>query len=384
MGLWGWLLLFGALLGAVRAGPVGFPMGHPGAPGLGAQLPQGGVPACCLAQGPRRVEAPGVDLPVRILLGRVPMGEEVEVRFPGGTLRAWRVREGVAVEGQAYSAYGLPGPFTLRGTTYRGELWLWPEGEGLLLINRLPLEDYLLGVLPGEMPGSFPLEALKAQAVLARTYAVRRLSPQGPYDLCADKTCQVYLGLSGETPRHAEAVRATRGLVVSYRGQAISALYHADSGGMTAGSEEVFGQALPYLRPQADPYTRATPWSFPLSESKAKAALLALGLSPRTLEAPSVLRRTPSGRVGRLRLLGVEVEGPLAQRLVRALGLPSALVAFEGWQASGRGAGHGVGLSQWGAKGLAEAGYDFRAILGHYFPGTALSPLVVLRAQGRP
>jgi stage II sporulation protein D len=81
--------------------------------------------------------------------------------------------------------------------------------------------------------------------------------------------------------------------------------------------------------------------------------------------------------VGRLSALGVVVEGPLAQRVVRAMGLPSALVRFEGWRALGRGAGHGVGMSQWGAKGMAERGFEFREILGHYFPGTFLSDLVV-------
>lgn len=150
---------------------------------------------------------------------------------------------------------------------------------------------------------------------------------------------------------------------------------------MTAGSEEVFQRALPYLRPRPDPYARGPMswWQLSLSPERAVAVLRSMGYGPKggLGEAPVVLGRSASGRVWRLRLLGVEVQGPEAQRLVRNLGLPSALVEFRGWEVLGRGAGHGVGLSQWGAKGMAEAGYGYREILGYYFPGTFLSDLLL-------
>lgn len=233
------------------------------------------------------------------------------------------------------------------------------------------------------MPASFPEEALKAQAVLARTFAVRRLNPLAPYDLCATEACQVYLGLSAETPRHERAVRATEGRVLSYAGQVASALYHADSGGMTAGSEEVFRKALPYLRPRPDPYAKGpkSVWQQAVRPEEAARALRALGYAPRGDDPPQVLEKSPSGRAWRVRLLGVEVRGPEAQRLLRLMGLPSAMAEFQGWLALGRGAGHGVGLSQWGAKGMAERGYGYREILGHYFPGTLLSPSRWRRAR---
>ncbi len=325
------------------------------------------------------------DLLLRVLLKEVPEGQEVSLLLPGGqgTLRARGEAQGVWVEGKVQPLWESPGPyFRLDGRAYRGGVRLLAQGGRLLVVNLVLLEDYLLGVLPAEMPEGFPQEALKAQAVVARTFAVNRLNPRAAYDLCASEICQVYLGLGVETPKHTEAVRATRGKVLSYQGRAISALYHADSGGMTAGSEEVFQKALPYLRPRPDPYARGPKgqWRLSVSPERAAAALRAMGRTPQAGslgDSPVVLERSASGRVWRLRLLGVEVQGPEAQRLVRNLGLPSALVEFRGWQAEGRGAGHGVGLSQWGAKGMAEAGYGYREILGHYFPGTFLSDLLL-------
>ena len=203
-------------------------------------------------------KAPGLEaLLVRVLLKEVELGEEVRLALPTGEVALRGQAEGVVVEGRLLPSWAVEGPyFALEKRPYRGGLVARVEGGRLLLVNVLPLEDYLLGVLPAEMPASFPEEALKAQAVLARTFAVRRLNPLAPYDLCATEACQVYLGLSAETPRHERAVRATEGRVLSYAGQVASALYHADSGGMTAGSEEVFRKALPYLRPRPDPYAK--------------------------------------------------------------------------------------------------------------------------------
>ena len=326
-------------------------------------------------------KAPGLEaLLVRVLLKEVGLGEEVRLALPTGEGALRGQAEGVVVEGRPLPSWAVEGPyFALEGRPYRGGLVARVEGGRLLLVNVLPLEDYLLGVLPAEMPASFPEEALKAQAVLARTFAVRRLNPLAPYDLCATEACQVYLGLSAETPRHERAVRATEGRVLSYAGQVASALYHADSGGMTAGSEEVFQKALPYLRPRPDPYAKGpkSVWQQAVRPEEAARALRALGYAPRGDDPPQVLEKSPSGRAWRVRLLGVEVRGPEAQRLLRLMGLPSAMAEFQGWLALGRGAGHGVGLSQWGAKGMAERGYGYREILGYYFPGTLLSPLEV-------
>ncbi|MGC8903579.1 SpoIID/LytB domain-containing protein [Thermus sp.] len=327
----------------------------------------------------------GQDLWLRVLLREAPLGQEVVLRLPEGKVRAWATPQGVAVEGRVYPFLDLPAPyFALGGRVYRGGVRLLARGRKLLVVNLVSLEDYLLGVLPGEMPEGFPLEALKAQAVVARTFAVSRLNPKAPYDLCAGERCQVYLGFSAEKERYRAAVAATRGQVLSYGGRAISALYHADSGGMTAGNEEVFGQALPYLRPRPDPYAKGPKslWRMRVEKARAAKVLRALGFRPAGEDPPRVLERSPSGRVWRVRLLGVELRGLEAGRFLRLLGLPSTLVEFQGFEALGRGLGHGVGLSQWGAKGMAEAGYGHREILGHYFPGTFLSDLLLGELPG--
>jgi stage II sporulation protein D len=240
--------------------------------------------------------------------------------------------------------------FTFGGRSYRGNLLVvWQAGRALF-INRVWLEDYLLGVVPGEVPASFPDPVLQAQAILARTFALYRLNPKGLYDLCATERCQVYLGRSAETPRHTQAVYATRSLIVSYNQKPITAVYHADSGGYTAASVEVWGNNVPYLVARPDP----------------------LAVSPSSSWS----------RTLRLRIVGssgsVELDAPQSTRLLRGLGLPSTRVRFDGWQVFGQGSGHGVGMSQWGARGLALQGWDFRQILGYYYPGTFLSSFEVV------
>ena len=330
---------------------------------------------------------------VRVLLEEA---KEAAVRTPiGKVLLRWSSK-GVVADGGSREAIldrmVLEGPFWLKGRGYRGQLLVLPSSSGLLLINVLPLEEYLLGVLPIEMPRGFPKEALMAQAVLARTYAVSRLSPKAPYDLCATELCQVYGGMGVETPVHQEAVEATWGQVVSLpeggASRPISALYHSDSGGMTAASEEVYGRFVPYLRPRPDPYSPKKAWEVLIPWprllnlapwGKLPGALLAQGARPE--EGLALLKRSESGRAYRIRVLGKELEGPEATRFLRALGLPSTLIEEvqtlpEGILVRGRGAGHGLGLSQWGAKGMAEAGYGYREILGYYFPGTFLSEII--------
>ncbi len=274
------------------------------------------------------------------------------------------------------------GGFRLGNRRYAGFLRVFAGENGLLLVNVVGLEAYLEGVLPGEMPASFPLEALKAQAVIARTYVLERLGSHPRYDLCASAACQVYLGRGRADPAQRAAIRATRGRVLAYRGRPVRAVYHADSGGKTASSYEVWGKVFPYLVPEPDPYTRARLWRYTPDEAAIRRALSAFGLGLGQVARFQVLGRTESGRIGRLRVEGSRGRAVLAvpqvTRFLRALGLPSTLARVEdGRTFVGQGSGHGVGLSQWGAKGLAEHGFDYRAILGHYYPGTVLAPFVL-------
>ncbi|GIW28518.1 MAG: hypothetical protein KatS3mg070_1881 [Meiothermus sp.] len=274
--------------------------------------------------------------------------------------------------------------FTFGGRSYRGNLLVvWQAGRALF-INRVWLEDYLLGVVPGEVPASFPDPVLQAQAILARTFALYRLNPKGLYDLCATERCQVYLGRSAETPRHTQAVYATRSLIVSYNQKPITAVYHADSGGYTAASVEVWGNNVPYLVARPDPLavSPSSSWSRTLTPEAVARGLAGLGMQIGAVQSITPLFISESGRPLRLRIVGssgsVELDAPQSTRLLRGLGLPSTRVRFEGWQVFGQGSGHGVGMSQWGARGLALQGWDFRQILGYYYPGTFLSSFEVV------
>jgi stage II sporulation protein D len=338
------------------------------------------------------------DLLLRVLLFEAPAGSVLlgpHQRQSAYSLRSFdaaalRLTAGpgeVLVEGQGMGPWVEFVPaegFTLGGRSYRGSLLVvWQAGR-LLFINRVWLEDYLLGVVPGEVPASFPEAVLQAQAILARTFALYRLNPRGLYDLCATERCQVYLGRSAETPRHTKAVHATRSLIVSYNQKPITAVYHADSGGYTAASAEVWGQSVPYLVARPDPFAPgpSSAWSRTLTPEAVAQGLAGLGLQVGAVQSIAPLFMSESGRPLRLRIVGssgsVELDAPRSTRLLRGLGLPSTRARFEGWQVFGQGSGHGVGMSQWGALGLALQGWDFRQILGYYYPGTFLSSFEVV------
>ena len=150
---------------------------------------------------------------------------------------------------------GAAAPIRVDGRALIGRVEVRLVGGGLLVINRLPLERYLRGLVGAEMSPRWPLEALAAQAVAARTYFMqRRLQRQGAdYDLSASTLDQVYRGIGRESDNTRRAVRRTRGLVLTWGKQPAEALYHACCGGRTRAAGEVFGNAVPYLRSVADP-----------------------------------------------------------------------------------------------------------------------------------
>ena len=339
------------------------------------------------------------DLLLRVLLGEASVAS-VQIAahqrttstsvqsFSAGTLRLSAGPGEVVVSGQGvgpWVEFAAPDGFSLNGRAYRGNLLAVWQNNQLLLINRVWLEDYLLGVVPSEVPASFPSAVLQAQAILARTFALSRLNPSGLYDICASEKCQVYLGKAAEYPQHTEAILATRSLIVSYDQKPIIAVYHSDSGGYTATAAEVWGGAVPYLVAKPDPYSQSpnSPWSRTLSPAGVARALAVQGLSVGTVQVVQTLFYGESGRPIRLQIIGsertLELDGPQSTRLLRNMGLPSTKVRIEGWQVYGQGNGHGVGMSQWGARGLAlQQGWDFRLILGYYYPGTFLSSFDVI------
>ena len=290
---------------------------------------------------------------------------------------------------------------------YRGTLEVRRSAGGLTVIDHLSLESYLGGVVAAELGVNDPdaAQALEAQAVIARTYAVRqgaRYARQG-FDLLSTVADQKYDGVSGETGAAWLALAATKGEIVTWQGSPIDAFFHSTCGGRTAAGEEVFPNAdRPYLRSVSDLDPSGQAWCkdsprFQWNESwdaTALAAALQRGLRLSADEAGAVrsieaTRRSPSGRVTqlRVRLRGrdVVIDGSNAVR--RALPpadldlLRSAAFTLtyrgEGdrigrLDLQGTGSGHGVGLCQWGAVGRARAGASYRDILSAYYPGTQL------------
>nr|WP_245619116.1 SpoIID/LytB domain-containing protein [Deinococcus marmoris] len=277
----------------------------------------------------------------------------------------------------------------IAGKPYRGGVLLRVQDGGVQGVNVVDIEDYLRGVVPAEMPASWPAAALNAQAVIARTYVAARINPAAPYDTCATESCQVYPGLKAEKAEATAAIAATRAQVIAYAGRPASTYFSSDSGGFTASSAEVWGTALPYLRAQADPYSAGSPragWRIEVTAAQVQTTAARYGARVGSLRAVTITRLSPSGRPEEITVRGdggtARITGANAGGFVRSLGAPGTRVTLSGLSGgqgalvlSGSGAGHGVGLSQYGALGLAKAGQDHLKILGFYYPGTSLGVL---------
>ena len=275
------------------------------------------------------------------------------------------------------------GLLTFDGNRYRGSLRVVAAGDVLEVVNVLDIESYLRGVVPSEMSASWQMEALKAQAVAARSYTMTSLDPAASYDLCATVDCQVYRGVEAEHERTDAAILATAGVVVTYQGVTAHTYYHADSGGVVASSGEVWGTALPYLVTLADaPAT--TPhrsWQARLNGAEVGTALAAAGLPVGAVTGLRVVRLSESGRVAELEVTGTSrtrlLSGTTLREQARGWGLKSMRFRVQGGLVvNGDGWGHGVGMSQYGARALANAGYDFGSILAFYYPATNLTRFV--------
>jgi SpoIID/LytB domain protein len=191
---------------------------------------------------------------------------------------------------------GKAAPLALDGAQYRGKLELAAQSGFLRVVNVLPLELYLQGVVANEMPHTWPLEALKVQAVAARSYALANLVKGKPFDLYADVRSQVYRGVAGEKPRASEAVRATTREVVMYAGRIATTYYSSTSGGRTASALDVFGTDVPYLVSKPDPWDASSPYHVwgPILLG-ARTLQSKLGLGARVVDAAG--EATPSGRL---------------------------------------------------------------------------------------
>ncbi|KZR77741.1 SpoIID/LytB domain-containing protein [Prochlorococcus marinus] len=333
---------------------------------------------------------------------------------------------------------------------YRGELRVRSVGAGLQVVNHLRVEDYLASVVGSEMPESWPLAALQAQAVAARTYALAQHGKAGGFDLKATVASQAYRGVESETANTLKAVESTHSLVLVHGGKLIDAVFHSSSGGATEASGAVWTKQLPYLVsvPDHDQHSPVHQWDVWFEPHQLRRAFRETG----GVSSIAVLGTTGTGRIRQARVQGPRGDLLLSGKQLRQrLGLKSTLVRFEmlasksakpradfglkrfeqslgdsnssgagtvlmgSWRdgttasvdpnasfmgltppppvpplpvrstrrsrhqplmllAMGQGFGHGVGMSQWGAHGLAQRGADFRQILNHYYRGAEIVP----------
>lgn len=325
-------------------------------------------------------------------------GDGLELASPDGTVRA----PGIVI------ASPEDGTVRVDGKPYRGAILLRRAASGVTAANLLEMEAYLLGVVPLEIGAGRPaeeLEAVKAQAIAARTYAVRHMGRRESlgFDFYGSVQDQVYGGLGAEDPVSSRAVRETAGEIIAYEGRPIEAFYHSTCGGRTAALEEVWdGEPRPYLQSVSDRKPGGG-WfcessnRFRWAERWDEAALLAtltetLGArgadGPVTrVESMAITDRTPSGRAGLLRIetnLGTAViEGDSIRRVLRPepnrlLNSTAIEVETDGQGrvtelvVEGAGWGHGIGMCQIGALGRARAGHSYRDILLTYYPGTRI------------
>ncbi|MEA5616519.1 SpoIID/LytB domain-containing protein [Cronbergia sp. UHCC 0137] len=266
---------------------------------------------------------------------------------------------------------------------YRGRTLLVPTQKGLTAVNWVDLEEYLYSVLGGEMSSSWPQEALKAQAIAARTYALfeREKQRNNPvYDLGdTPDRWQIYKGVSSEARSIYNAVDSTAGQVLTHNNKIILSVFHACSGGHTENVEDVWGNALPYLRavPDFDQNISACNWVRSFSSGEVSAKIAGVGnvtnLIPETF--------SPFRSVKALKIIGDKGTKVLEGEAVRtALKLKSTRFSVTkgadgNFVLQGLGHGHGLGMSQWGAYTLAQRGANHLQILGHYYKGVALTPI---------
>lgn len=299
---------------------------------------------------------------------------------------------------------------TWNGKRYRGDLLFSATDTGVLVVNRLPMDSYLRGVVPLEIGNRTPAEfaAVQAQAVAARTYAYKHLTAIRAFDMYSTVQDQVYGGVDAEKPQSDNAITSTADIVVLYNGQPITTPYHSTCGGSTAAVSEVWYDQpdQPYLRPVSDRirgtnnfYCDPSPrfsWTQSYDGAGLRAVvekyLAAYTNAPKTnvgrITDVREQGRTPSGRVaaltiqtenGSYTLKGNDIrfvlrdsKGAILNSTFFSLTASRSAGEVSSLTLNGRGYGHGIGMCQWGAIGRARAGQDYRTILETYYPGTTI------------
>jgi stage II sporulation protein D len=344
-----------------------------------------------------------VELPAGASTRLTPAPDGVALRLGATTVRA----TGAVVVRAATAA----GTVRVNGRDYRGTVTVHAAPDGLAVVNRLGLEDYLAGVVNAEMGrrGAGEDAALQAQAIVSRTYALRILGRTrgSAFDVTATVAHQAYGGLASETAAGRAAVASTRGTVLTWQGQPIEAFFHSTCAGRTAAGAEVFvNGALPYLTsvsdqaPDGEAWCATSPryrwreeWTGDRLLATLRATLPPLGVPATRIDEVRdvvITARTGSSRVAEVRFQFRTGPVPVVGQPIRQVLSPApdqtlrstvfdvhvtrAGNRIERLVVTGGGAGHGVGMCQWGAVGRARAGQSAAQILAAYFPGTVLEP----------
>lgn len=342
------------------------------------------------------------------------------------------------------------GPGTMFQTTlnvdknnYRDYITFISKENKISLINHINIENYLYGVVPKEMPAGWPMEALKAQAIVARSFALANMNKhkQEGFNLCDSTCCQVYRAYDNENPNTNQAVNETKGIYVFYNGKVASTPYHSTSGGYTEDSAIAWGGSLPYLVPIHDVYSEgqsANNWSLKVSPLEIGNKLLLKGINIGQIQDVQILKTSSANRVLELKIVGSLGEEIISGNNLRTLlgnttmkstwfdidkvgeGLEKKIYVMDGisrypveikvnsayildgkgysspnrtlvsravskdrtasigesmsitptsFVFSGKGYGHGVGMSQYGAMEMAKLGFNYEDIIKHYYNG---------------
>ena len=275
---------------------------------------------------------------------------------------------------------------------YSGILNLLVLDSEILVINILGIEKYLSSVVGSEMPAKWPLEALKAQAIASRTYALKQKG-NPIYDIDSTQKNQVYNGLESRTYKTVRAVRSTRSLVLTYKNKLINALFHSSSGGMTENSQDVWKNEYPYLSSVRD-FDRNNPklqWKKKFSSGELQKLFPEIG----GIKKIEILNITNTGRVKNVKIFGKYGSDQISGVDIRKrMNLKSTFMRFKFIEDKkyisdndnsnipiektlivfGQGSGHGVGMSQWGARYMASKGQKAERILKHFYKGVGIKP----------
>lgn len=281
----------------------------------------------------------------------------------------------------------------LNNTGYKGKIYLYTDQGQIYAVNIIDLKSYLESVVPSEMPASWHNEALKAQAVASRSYALYMMDKQAKnkFHLDATTSSQVYKGISSLSPKSSKAVEDTESQIMSLEDKPVLAVFHSNSGGFIDDPYYFWEKKYPYLKPRYDKFTPLNSWDVFFSYKELSKKIFN---NKYQIKSVSINKKTPSGRVYNLSCYTnageIYVKGNEFRKIMGHNTVKSTLFKIQktglGIKVYGKGHGHGIGLSQWGAKIMAEKGYTYRQIINFYYTKdvkiTKNIPRSLTRAEG--